>query len=69
MVPRRPYSTTNPQSNARVVPQRVYSTTSGSNPKKIKHDDSHLSLRKRKLKFLWKGSIASHERSDLDDRM
>ncbi|PKU66491.1 hypothetical protein MA16_Dca006819 [Dendrobium catenatum] len=66
MVPRRAYSTTDPQVKARMVPRRAYSTTSGSNPKERKHDDSHLSLRKRKLNILWEGSITSHERSNLD---
>ncbi|KAL0919801.1 hypothetical protein M5K25_011920 [Dendrobium thyrsiflorum] len=49
----------------RMVPQRVLSITKTSNPKERRHDDSHLSLRKRDWMISWEGSIAS-QRSDLE---
>ncbi|KAL0908934.1 hypothetical protein M5K25_023448 [Dendrobium thyrsiflorum] len=49
----------------RMVPHRVLSITKTSNPKERRHDDSHLSLRKRDWMISWEGSIAS-QRSDLE---
>ncbi|KAL0911962.1 hypothetical protein M5K25_017901 [Dendrobium thyrsiflorum] len=51
----------------RVVPQRAFSTARKSKPKERKHDDSHLSLRKRNRTISWEGSIAS-QRLGLEGR-